>query len=84
MKGLGRMMKVVHDAGLSNINMHKCQDCDFCTQATNKLCPFCKRHMKEIHNPHVSEEEQAYGSAAVHRLAKTLIVDNNRPGCAFS
>ena len=84
MKGLGRMMKVVHDAGLSNINMHTCQDCNFYTQATNKLCPFCKRHMKEIHNPYASDGEQAYGSRAVHRLAKTLIVDNNNPGCAFS
>ncbi len=49
MKDLGKLMKVAHDAGLSSINMHNCQDCDYYTQATNKLCPFCKRHMKEIH-----------------------------------
>ena len=83
-KGLGRMMKVVHDAGMSSINMHTCQECNFCTQATNKLCPFCKRHMKDIYNPSVSDGTQAsYGSRIIQRLAKSLITDNNHPGCAF-
>jgi hypothetical protein len=83
-KQLGMMMKVAHDAGLSSINMQNCQDCGFHTQATNKLCPFCKRHMREIHNPKAPDEEQAYGSAAIHRLAKSLIVDNEKPGCAYT
>ncbi len=81
---LGKLMKVVHDAGMSSLNMYTCDECGFCTLATNKLCPFCKRHLKELYNPSVpGGTQKASGSRIIQRLAKSLITDNNCPGFAF-
>ena len=84
MVALGKLMKVVHDAGMSSLNMYTCDECGFCTLATNKLCPFCKRHLKELYNPSVpGGTQKTSGSRVIQRLAKSLIADNDCPGFAF-
>ena len=84
MDAFGRLSKVVHDSGMSSLNTYTCDECGFCTLATNRLCPFCKRHLKELVNTGVPGGTQRMsGSRIIQRLAKTLITDNDCPGFAF-
>ncbi len=69
---------------MMNLNMYVCDDCGFNTVATNRLCPFCKRHLKELLAPGVpGGAQETSGSRIIQRLAKSLIADNECPGFAF-
>ncbi len=41
---LGKLAKVALDQGLLTLKMYTCHDCGYHTVATNRVCPFCKKH----------------------------------------
>ncbi len=83
-EALGKLAKVVFDQGMLKLNMYVCDDCGYNTVATNRLCPFCKRHLKELlASGAPGGAQETTGSRIIRRLAKGLIADNECPGFAF-
>ena len=81
---LGKVAKVVFDQGVLKLNMYVCDDCGYNTVATNRVCPFCKTHLKEMMAPGApGGAQETTGSRIIQRLAKSLIADNENPGFAF-
>ena len=81
---LGNLAKVAVDHGLLNVTLHTCEACGFHTVATNRVCPFCKKHLKEQYMKGAPDGVQTTtGSRMIEKLAKSLIVDRENPGFGF-
>jgi hypothetical protein len=79
-----RMTTTVHDMGITTRETCVCAQCEYRMLATNKICPFCRRHVPEFAGgKDVAPESMSGSTRIIQRLAKSMITDRSRPGFSF-
>jgi rubrerythrin len=79
-----QMITTVHDMGIMTRETYECAQCGYRMMATNKICPFCRRHVPEFACGMITTPQSMSGSTRmIQRLAKSMIIDKSRPGFSF-
>jgi len=74
----------VHNLAITTRETCECAQCGYRTSVTNRVCPFCMRHITELAGGSVLEEKSMNGSTRIiQRLAKSMITDRSHPGFSF-